>query len=327
MRHAVLCAPLLALSAALLAGYAIVSPLAAAEIVIGNPQTPYTDAIAAVTRAVLEDRLGVQARTVHASGAVIFKAMDANRGDIDVDPGMQMPNNQSLVDEYVTRKGTVIVASNSWQFGQGICTTKSAADKYDIRSVYDMLRPEIVQLTAKSGGGKGEFWVGAADWNSAAIDKVRARFYGLTELYELATSSPEFEYARVSNAIKSASAIFWACDSASNFIFPKGSVLLLDEPRHDPAKWRPVLPSKDPNWYQLSVVETSWPPVTVTFAYAKHLQTDFPEVARTLERIKMTADMIGTWTYATIVEKHDVNAYAKQWVNDNAGIVNGWLAR
>src|SRR4051812_27081640 len=67
------------------------APAPAAEIVIGNPQTPYTDAIAAVTKAVLEDRLGAQARTVHASGAVIFKAMDANKGDIDIDPGMQMP--------------------------------------------------------------------------------------------------------------------------------------------------------------------------------------------------------------------------------------------
>jgi glycine betaine/proline transport system substrate-binding protein len=327
MRHANTFAPVLALMPALLVAYAVVSPLRAAEIVIGNPQTPYTDAIAAVTKAVLEDRLGVQARTVHASGAVIFKAMDANKGDIDVDPGMQMPNNQSLVDEYVTRKGTVIVASNSWQFGQGICTTKSAAERYRILSVYDMLRPEIVQLTAKNGSSKGEYWVGAADWNSAAIDKVRARFYGLTELYELTTSSPEFEYARVSNAIRSASAIFWACDSASNFIFPKGSVVLLTEPPHDPAKWHPVLPSKDPNWYQLSAVETSWPPVTVTFAYAKHLQTDFPEVARTLERIKMTADMVGEWTYATIVEKHDVTEYAKQWVKENGQTVNGWLAR
>ena len=323
MRHANIFAPAIAL----LAAHAILSPAHAAEIVIGNPQTPYTDAIAAVTKALLEDRLGVQARTVHASGAVIFKAMDANKGDIDIDPGMQMPNNQSLVDEYVTRRGTVIVPTNSWQFGQGICTTKAAADRYGIKSVYDMLRPEVVQLTAKNSAAKGEYWVGAADWNSAAIDKVRARFYGLTELYELTTSSPEFEYARVSAAIKTGSAIFWACDSASNFIFRKGSVSLLDEPPHDPAKWHPVLPSKDPDWYQLSLVETSWPPVTVTFAYAKHLQTDFPEVARTLDRIKMTADMVGAWTYDTIVEKRDVTEYAKRWVKDNGKVVDSWLAR
>ena len=301
--------------------------LQAAEIVIGNPQTPYTDAIAAVTKAVLEDRLGVQARTVHASGAVIFKAMDANRGDIDIDPGMQMPNNQSLVDEYVTRKGTVIVAKNSWQFGQGICTTKLAADKYGIRTVYDMLRPEIVQITARAGARKGEYWVGAADWNSGAIDKVRARFYGIDQLYDLTESSPELEYARVSAALKTGAGIFWACDTASNFIFPKGSIALLEEPPHDPAKWHPVIPSKDPDWYNLSKVETSWPPVTVSFAYAKHLQTDDPEVARTLDNIRMTADMVGTWTYATMVEKQDTTEYARQWVRDNPGIVNSWLAK
>jgi len=299
----------------------------ATEIVIGHPQTPYTDATSAIFKAVMEDRLGVQVRVVHVSGAVAFKAMDANRGDIDIDTGMQMPNNQSLVDEYVTKKGTVVVAKNSWQFSQGICTTKAAADKYGIKSVYDMARPEVVQLTAKQGGNQGEYWVGAADWNSAAIDKVRARFYGLNELYELTHSAPELEYARVSNAIKTGGAIFWACDSASNFIFPKGSVVLLDEPKHDPAKWHPVIPSKDPDWYNLSKVETSWPPVTVTVAYAKHLQTDLPEVARFLERIKITADMVGAWTYTTVVEKRDINDYARQWVRDNQAIVNDWFGK
>ena len=177
------------------------------------------------------------------------------------------------------------------------------------------------------GGKKGEYWVGAADWNSGAIDKVRARFYGIDQLYELTESSPELEYARVGAATKTGAGIFWACDSASNFIFGKGSVVLLQEAPHDPAKWHPVIPSKDPDWYNLSKVETSWPPVTVTFAYAKHLKTDVPEVAHTLDHIKMTADMVGTWTYATIVEKQDATEYARKWVADNPETVNSWLAR
>ena len=49
-------------------------------------------------KAIIEDRLGVKVRTVHASAPIAFKAMDANRGDIDVG-GVQLPNSQSLVDE------------------------------------------------------------------------------------------------------------------------------------------------------------------------------------------------------------------------------------
>ena len=246
-----------------------------------------------ITKAVLEDRLGVQVRTVHASAAVMFKAMDANHGDIDIDPVMQMPNNQSLVDEYVTRKGTVVVAPHSWQFQQGACTTKTIADKYGIKTIFDMTRPEIVHLTAKSGDSKGEYWVGAADWNSTAIDKVRSRFYGLDQLYNLTMSQADLEYARVTSAIKSGQPIFWACDIASNFIFPKGSLAMLTEPPHDPAKWHPVLPLQDPDWYQKSSIETAWPPVFVRVTYAKHLQA-VSQVARTLEQMSFTADMVGT---------------------------------
>jgi glycine betaine/proline transport system substrate-binding protein len=189
-----------------------------------------------------------------------------------------------------------------------------------------MLRPEIVQLTA-NGGDQGEYWVGAPEWNATAIERARVRFYGFNEVYNLTTSQAALEYARVSDAIKTGAPIFWACDAASDFIFPKGSVVMLKEPPHDPGKWHPVLPSQDPDWYKKSVVDTSWPPVTVSIAYAKHLQTDLPEGARFLNHVKFTADMIGSWTYATFTEKKDVDSYARNWVRDNAATVNAWLAR
>jgi glycine betaine/proline transport system substrate-binding protein len=301
------------------------TPAGAADVVLAHPGSPYGDAILAVTKAILEDRLGVRVRIVHASAPVAFKAMDANRGDIDVLGSMQLPNSQGLVDEYVTRKGTVVVAPRSWQFEQGLCTTKAMADKYGIRSIYDMTRPEVAHLTAKGGDGKGEYWVGAADWNATAIDKVRARFYGLDQLYTLTTSQADLEYARVASAIKLGSAIFWACDTASNFIFPKGSLAMLAEPPHDPAKWHPVLPSQDPDWYAKSRIETAWPPVHVAYAYAKHLQAGSPEVAHALEGIDLTAELVGAWTYATFSEKRDLDEFAKEWVAKNATTVNAWL--
>jgi glycine betaine/proline transport system substrate-binding protein len=301
-------------------------PVRAAEVVLAYPSTPYGDAFMSVIKAIIGDRLGVQARLLSSSNPVIFKAMDANRGDMDIGT-VQLPNSQSLVDEYVTRKGTVVLAPNAWQFQQGACTIKPVADKYGIKSIYDLTRPEIVHLTAKGNDNKGEYWVGAAEWNSTSIDKARARHYGLTDLYNLTTSQADLEYARVSSAIKTATPIFWACDGASNFIFPKDAIAMLSEPAHDPAQWHPVLPSQDPDWYQKTKVDTDWPPVRSQFVYAKHLQSDFPEVARLIEHIKLTPELIGTWTYATISEKRDRDDYAKEWVKNNPAIVNGWMAQ
>ena len=62
--------------------------------------------------------------------------------------------------------------------------------------------------------------------------------------------------------------------------------------------------------------------VHVTFGYAKHLQTDLPEVARFLEGMKLTADLVGIWTYATFTEKRDLDEYAKAWVAGNDATVN-----
>jgi glycine betaine/proline transport system substrate-binding protein len=296
----------------------------AQEIVLGHPHTPYGDAIFSVIKAVMEDRFGVKARILPSSAPVNFKAMDAGRGDVDVS-SIQLPNSQSLLDEYATKKGTVIMVKNFWEFQQGFCTIKSVADKYGIKSIYDLTRPEVVQLSAKSGA-KGEIWVGAAEWNSTSIEKARARHYGLTELYELSTSQAELEYARVSASIKSGTPIFWSCDGASNFIFPKDSVVLLSEPPHDPSKWRPVLPSQDPDWYQKTRVETAWPMVRSGFVYSKRLQKEHPELAKLLDGIKLNTDLIGGWTYAMITEKRGRDEYAKEWVKNNPTIVNGWLA-
>lgn len=302
------------------------APASSAELSLAHPSTPYGDALFSVLATIIEDRFGVQTRAVNSSNPVIFKALDANRGDIDIG-AVQLPNGQSQVDEYVTGKKTVILSPNYWQFNQGICTVKPVADQYNIRSVYDLTRPEVVTLTAKGAYGKGEIWIGAAEWNTAAIDRVRARFYGLSELYELTTSQPELELARVRAAAKTGTPILWVCDGASNFVLPKDAISQLGEPVHDPAKWHPVLPSQDPDWYQKSRVETSWPPVHYHFVYAKHLQTDLPDVARLIDEAKITADMVGTWTYATSVEKRDRAEYAKEWVKANSALIDSWTRR
>jgi glycine betaine/proline transport system substrate-binding protein len=303
-----------------------VAPARSAEVVIGRAETPFGDAIDAVTKAIIEDRLGVPARTETMSGAVAFKAMAANRGAVDISGG-QLPTVQSLVDEYVTREHAVILAPHYWGAKQGICTPTSAARKYNIKSVYDILRPEIVHLTVTGNDVKGNFWIGETGWASTLIDHVRARFYGLDQLYHLVESQDFTEYALVRNAIKTGSAIFYACDGASNFIFPKGSITMLDEPPYDPKKWHIVMPSQSPDWYQKSDIETSWPPLQQHFVYAKHLQTDLPEVAHLIDGMNPTFDEVHAWTYATFTERQNLNEYAKEWVKNNPTIVNSWLGQ
>ncbi len=182
--------------------------------------------------------------------------MDAGTGELDIDTGVQLPNSQSYIDQYVAKANTVILASQHCDIRVGICVTKAAAQKFNVKSIYDLLRSEIVGLTAQ-GSPKSEYWIGGADWNSTSINRVQARYYGLTDLYNLTASQPQFEYSPVGNAIKSGEMVLWACDSASNFVFPSDSVQILDESPRDPTKWKPARMSEDPDWYNKSVVQTS----------------------------------------------------------------------
>ena len=214
------------------------------EVVLAYPGTPYGDAFMSVTKAIIEDRLGVPARLLSSSNPVIFKAMDADRGGADVGANAAAQLGQSLVDEYVTRKG------HRRPYPQCLAVPARRlhhqAHCREIRHQVDLRHGPAGDAsisTAKAGDNKGEYMVGSAEWNSTSIDKARARHYGLTELYNLTTSQADLEYCPASaTRSRPATPIFWACDGASNFIFAKDAHRhMLDEPPHDPAKWHPVL--------------------------------------------------------------------------------------
>jgi glycine betaine/proline transport system substrate-binding protein len=300
---------------------------AADTVVFGVPATTYGRAIANVLKVVIEDSFGIKVDLVPGSGPVIFKAMDQGKGDIDIHPSVWLPNSQSLVEEYVKRKETVILTDAGWKVRQGFCATRLAHDKYGVKSVYDLTRPEIVQLVNRKGAAKPEFWMGSPSWNSIPIDKARAKAYGLADLYELATWEAEVELARVTAALKRGEIAVFACDTAHNFYFPKGEAVFLDEPPYDPAKWKPVLPSQDPNWWEKTSVPCAWPPTSAHLAYSKRLRTTVPDVARLLDNVRLDADEIGGWTYAIAVGQREPADVAKQWVSANKGQVNAWLKR
>ena len=88
---------------------AVCAASAQAEIILRQCRArPILAAISAITGAVSsEDRLGVPARSVHAAGAIIFKAMDQNKGDIDVKSRHADAEQQESPRRIcVTRKGT-----------------------------------------------------------------------------------------------------------------------------------------------------------------------------------------------------------------------------
>ena len=301
-----------------------VSGQTAETIVIGQPNWAYAKVMTNVLKVIAEENFGLEVEFVPGTHPVFFKAMDQGRGDVDVHPDVWLPNNQGFVDEYVNEKGTVALTSPTFAAMDAFCTTKEAKDRYGLGSVYDLTKPEIVELTDRNGDAKGEIWVGAPGWASTNIHKVRARDYGFADLYELTVSEENVVLAQIDADAKAGRVVVWAC-YLPHHIFGMHELVVLDEPEHDPEKWKVVDASADPEWYENSYVATSFPPISSQIAYSKRLDTAAPNFVDLLNNIEFGTQLINEWSSAVAVDERDPEEYARQWVNEHPDLVKSWL--
>ncbi len=297
---------------------------AADKIVIGQLNWGYAKIMTNVIKNVVEDNYGLQVEMVPGNHAVFFKAMDQGKGEVDVHPEVWLPNNQGLVDEYVNDKKTVALTDVVFPAFDGFCTTQSAVDTYGLKSVYDLTRPEIVALTDRNGDGRGEIWMGAPGWSSTKIHQIRARDYGFADLYELTVSEENLILAQIDADAKAGRIIVWAC-YLPHHIFGMHELAILEEPAHDPEKWQVADLSDDPNWMENSYVSTSFPPISSHIAYSRRLDTDAPEMAKLLNGIELSQQIINEWSFAASVEERDPTVYAREWVDDNREMIRSWM--
>jgi glycine betaine/proline transport system substrate-binding protein len=296
---------------------------AAETITIGNADSAVADVLSNIVKEIVEANYGVKVELVSANNAVAWQAMDEGKGAIDARVDVWMPNNQGRVDKYVSKAGTIALAGPISTAKTGFCTTKYVQDKFGVKSIYDLARPEVAASTDTKHTGKGEIWLGAPDWNSVPVDQVRARDYGFADLYDLQTYSEDLATAKVMKAIKNNEGVVWSCDT-TQFPFATGQVVLLDEPPYDPAKWKFVDPSHA-GWFEASKITCGWPSITSYIAYSKRLTTATPEVVHMFEKMKINSNMASQWTNAVYYNKQDPAEVAHEWIAANKTAVNGWL--
>ncbi|WP_271272561.1 ABC transporter substrate-binding protein [Aliamphritea hakodatensis] len=312
------------LSAILLAsGLSVAGAAQAADVVIGEPNWPSAKVTAYVLKEVIEQELGMEADISPGNNAVIFKAMDSGKGDIDVHPEAWMPNQKSLIDKY-TGKGSVTLSNKPYDVVQGYCVTKETADKHGIKSVFDLADEDNARLFDTDGDGRGEVWIGATGWGSTPVEKIRARDYGFAEFFELQELDETLALSKLDTAVKKQEPFVSYC-YAPHHIFKLYDLVMLEEPKYDASKWTMVKPTDDPDWMSKSSVSTAWDNANVHVAWSTSLDDRAPEIARLLQNVKLESADISAWIYAMAVEKKDAGEYARAWVQNNPEKVQKWL--
>jgi glycine betaine/proline transport system substrate-binding protein len=312
-------------SAAALLGAAMVAPSMAQDMVtIGVPSWPGARGIAAVLKLVAEKDLGAKVQTVPGTNPVIYKGMDGGKGDVDVHPDTWMPNQANLRKEYVDEKKTVLLSSKPYNSRQGMCVPKYVADKFGVKSVFDLAKPEVVKLFDSDGNGKGEAWLGATGWAVTNIMKVMARDYGWLPLYEDSTVDETVNVARVDSLYKQGKPVLFHCYSA-HYIFSKYDLVMLDEPKNADSCYKMVQPQEDPDWYNKSKITCSIKDADVYVGYSKSLEKRAPAVAKLLANFSLDVKQVALMSHAIGVDKIPEDQFAAKWVAENRPTVNRWL--
>lgn len=297
--------------------------LAAEKVNIGAPAWTGAQAIAHLIQEIVVSRIGGEANLVPGNNAAIFAAMDAGKGDIDVHPDVWLPNQQSFTDKYVKGTGNVALSENSYEGKQSFCVSKEFSEKNGVTSIFDLARPEIAKMMDSDGNGKGEIWIGAPGWASANVNQVKVRDYGLMPFMEPIRADQSVMTATVGDSIKKGIGYAFYCYSPHAIWF-QHDIVRLEEPPFDPAKYKALQPSDDPDWFENSKVMTEDALKQVQIAYSKSLAGRSPAITELLKNIKLNGEDVSNFAFEIEGGKAAAEV-AKAWVAANSDRVDKWL--
>jgi len=235
-----------------------------------------------------------------------------------------LPNQTNLHNKYVKDNKTVRINPNGVAGDQAMCVTKGTADRTGINELAELSNPDMAKNFDTDGDGKGEIWIGAAGWASTNVEKIRAKSYGYNETMQLKEMDESLALAEVDAAVAGNKNIVFFCYTPHH-MFALHDLVILKEPKHDPAKWNVKQPTDGADWLEVSEAGVAWDTAYLHIHYAASLEASHPEAAKLLGSAKFDTDTISQMTYAVVVEKQDPAVFAKDWVGKNGDAVDSWL--
>lgn len=293
-----------------------------ADLIVAMPNWPSGQASANIIKVALEKSLKIDVEVEEMGTLIAFTGLDS--GKVDVHPEVWRPNLDSLVQKYVTERGTVHLSPRSVSATQGLCVTQKTYDDYGIHDVADLKDPTKTKVFDTDGDGKGEIWIGAQGWSSTDIERIRAKSYGYAATMTLLEMPEEVGMSAVDAAVATDKPIVFYCYSPHH-VFELHQIKQLSEPAFDGAKWNVVLPADDPLWLSKSEAPVAWKPSSFSVAYATSLSKRLPQVAKFLDNIDFSADEVTAMSYALEVERQDPAKFAEQWVASHEDRVKAWM--
>lgn len=331
-----------AIAAAALVGTLLpVAPsIAKEQIVIGEQNWTGAIAIQHILGEVISTRLDGEVSFLAGDVPVLFAAAAKGDGSVDVLTDIWLPNQSAAWAKYVTGGTRSLIPNKQPYVGeQGFYVPGYIQDKYNVRSVYDLQKPDVAKLFAPLGGGKAQLLVGPAGWESTYIGEIKAKDYGFDGNFESVSTEAAVTYAKLSAAYKAErGVVFYAY--TPDWIFSAYDLRRLEEPpfdgyaqdnqKGDPLYkadgcWKFISPTVDADWLNKSKITCAYPDAKVYVLASISLQKRAPRIAAFLENVSIDSQALNGLILKIEKEKQPANVAAKEWVQAHRTTVDHWL--
>lgn len=318
-----------------------VTAMAKDRIVIGEQNWTGAIAIQHILGEVLETRLGADVSYLAGDVPVLFSAASKGDGSVDVLTDIWLPNQSAAWAKYVTGGTRSLVPNKQPYVGeQGFYIPGYVQDKYGVKSVYDLKKPEVAKLFEPLGGGKAQLLVGPAGWESTYIGEIKAKDYQFADKFESISTEASVTYSKLAAAYKAErGVIFYAY--TPDWIFSAFDLRRLEEPAFDgyaqdnkkgdplykaDGCWKFISPTVDPDWLNKSQITCAFPDAKVYVLSSVALEKRAPKIAEFLQNVAIEPSQLNDLILKIEKEKQPADVAAKAWVKANPAVIDQWLA-
>ncbi len=304
---------------------------AAGTVVIAELDWDGARAVQHVLGAILEQHLGLTVELRAMAPATLLPAMD--RGEIGVFPDLWMPDQKQNWERYVAAGSAESVRVNDAPYAgtQGLYVPAYVQEEHGIRRVEDLLSADAARLFDADGDGRGEYWPGPPTWSARNIGLVKARSYGFNAHFDALELTEQAFKQELRDALKARRPLlfyYWTPDA----MHAAHDLRQLEEPAFDgyatngDGCWRMIQPSASESWLTDSRITCATPDSEVYVAHTRDLAERLPAAGRFLKQVALTPELINGWTLLLSDYGMEPGEMARMWVEENAAIVDRWLA-
>ena len=315
---------------------------AADKLVIGEQNWTGAIAIQHILAEVIRTRLDGDVTFLAADLPVLFASAGKNDGSVDVLTDIWLPNQSAAWAKFVAPGSAETLVPNRQPYvgEQGFYIPGYLQDEHGVKSVDDLKRPEVAALFAPPSGGRPEFLIGPAGWESTYISEIKAKDYGFAENFEAVSTEAAVTYAKIDAAFKAKTGVVFY-GYTPDWIFAAYDLRRLQEPafdgyaqdnkKGDPlynpnGRWRFISPTEDPDWLAKSQITSAFPDAKVYVLHTRRLETDAPRIAQFLSNVAIDPASLNELIKRIEKDKIAPADAAKAWVAENGATVDRWLA-